>query len=65
MGCASLPMLTYSRNTFSSPQEYYASLGYGSLLDGVVGEAEKEGKGEEVRVSKPAVLRLRSTVASN
>ena len=30
-------------------EEYYKSLGYKSLMDGVVGEAEKEGRGDEVR----------------
>mmetsp|Transcript_18056 Transcript_18056/g.36747 ORF Transcript_18056/g.36747 Transcript_18056/m.36747 type:complete len:174 (+) Transcript_18056:44-565(+) len=30
-------------------EEYYAGLGYNSLLDGVVGEAEKEGRGDEVK----------------
>merc|ERR1712194_662086 len=28
---------------------YYKSLGYKSLMDGVIGEAEKEGRGDEVR----------------
>lgn len=30
-------------------EEYYKSLGYKSFMDGVIGEAEKEGKGDEVR----------------
>eukprot|EP00543_Licmophora_paradoxa_P005067 CAMPEP_0202446494 /NCGR_PEP_ID=MMETSP1360-20130828/4968_1 /ASSEMBLY_ACC=CAM_ASM_000848 /TAXON_ID=515479 /ORGANISM="Licmophora paradoxa, Strain CCMP2313" /LENGTH=164 /DNA_ID=CAMNT_0049062981 /DNA_START=13 /DNA_END=507 /DNA_ORIENTATION=- len=30
-------------------EAYYKSLGYKNLMDGVVGEADKEGKGEEVR----------------
>jgi len=30
-------------------EAYYKSLGYKSLMDGVIGEAEKEGRGEEVR----------------
>jgi hypothetical protein len=30
-------------------EEYYRSLGYKGVLDGVIGEAEKEGRGEEVR----------------
>ena len=30
-------------------EEYYASLGYKSLMDGVISEAEKEGRGDEVR----------------
>jgi hypothetical protein len=30
-------------------EKYYMSLGYKSLMEGVVGEAEKEGRGEEVR----------------
>jgi len=30
-------------------EAYYKKLGYKSLMDGVVGEAEKEGRGEEVR----------------
>lgn len=28
---------------------YYKSLGYKTLMDGVIGEAEKEGRGDEVR----------------
>lgn len=28
---------------------YYQSLGYDKLMDGVIGEAEKQGRGEEVR----------------
>jgi len=30
-------------------EAYYKSLGYKNLMDGVIGEAEKEGRGEEVR----------------
>lgn len=30
-------------------EAYYKSLGYKSLMDGVIGEAEKEGRGDEVR----------------
>mmetsp|Transcript_32065 Transcript_32065/g.65453 ORF Transcript_32065/g.65453 Transcript_32065/m.65453 type:complete len:145 (-) Transcript_32065:284-718(-) len=30
-------------------EEYYRSLGYKSLMEGVIGEAEKEGRGDEVR----------------
>jgi len=30
-------------------EAYYRSLGYEKLMDGVIGEAEKEGRGEEVR----------------
>ncbi|GMI45407.1 hypothetical protein TrCOL_g1587 [Triparma columacea] len=30
-------------------EEYYASLGYKSLMDGVITEAEKDGRGDEVR----------------
>jgi len=30
-------------------EAYYKSLGYKTLMDGVIGEAEKEGKGDEVR----------------
>jgi len=30
-------------------ENYYKSLGYKNLMDGVIGEAEKEGRGEEVR----------------
>jgi len=30
-------------------EAYYKSLGYKKLMDGVIGEAEKEGRGEEVR----------------
>lgn len=30
-------------------EEYYKSLGYKGVMDGVIGEAEKEGRGEEVR----------------
>ena len=30
-------------------EEYYKSLGYKDLFEGMIGEAEKEGKGEEVR----------------
>jgi len=30
-------------------EEYYKGLGYKSLMDGVVGEAEKNGRGEEVK----------------
>merc|ERR1719162_931966 len=30
-------------------EEYYKGLGYKSLMAGVVGEAEKEGRGDEVR----------------
>jgi hypothetical protein len=30
-------------------EEYYKSLGYKDMFDGMIGEAEKEGKGDEVR----------------
>lgn len=30
-------------------EEYYKGLGYKSVMEGVIGEAEKEGKGDEVR----------------
>ena len=30
-------------------EEYYRSLGYEKLMDGVIGEAEKEGRGAEVK----------------
>jgi len=30
-------------------EEYYKNLGYKSLMEGVIGEAEKEGRGDEVR----------------
>lgn len=30
-------------------EAYYKSLGYKSLMEGVIGEAEKEGRGDEVR----------------
>lgn len=30
-------------------EAYYKSLGYKTLMDGVIGEAEKEGRGDEVR----------------
>ena len=30
-------------------EEYYKSLGYKDILEGMIGEAEKEGKGDEVR----------------
>ena len=30
-------------------EKYYKALGYKSLMDGVIGEADKEGKGDEVR----------------
>jgi len=30
-------------------EAYYKSLGYKTLLEGVIGEAEKEGKGDEVK----------------
>mmetsp|Transcript_2022 Transcript_2022/g.2883 ORF Transcript_2022/g.2883 Transcript_2022/m.2883 type:complete len:191 (-) Transcript_2022:151-723(-) len=30
-------------------ESYYKSLGYKDMLEGIVGEAEKEGKGDEVR----------------
>merc|ERR1719188_2768640 len=30
-------------------EEYYKSLGYKSLMDGVIGEADKQGRGDEVR----------------
>ncbi|KAG7346786.1 hypothetical protein IV203_037798 [Nitzschia inconspicua] len=30
-------------------EAYYKSLGYKTLMEGVIGEAEKEGRGEEVR----------------
>eukprot|EP00542_Grammatophora_oceanica_P015387 CAMPEP_0194050102 /NCGR_PEP_ID=MMETSP0009_2-20130614/33077_1 /TAXON_ID=210454 /ORGANISM="Grammatophora oceanica, Strain CCMP 410" /LENGTH=169 /DNA_ID=CAMNT_0038696513 /DNA_START=60 /DNA_END=569 /DNA_ORIENTATION=+ len=33
----------------SKGEDYYKSLGYNSLMDGVIGEAEKEGRGEEVK----------------
>ena len=34
---------------FLQGEAYYKSLGYKTLIDGVIGEAEKEGRGEEVR----------------
>jgi hypothetical protein len=34
---------------FVQGEAYYKSLGYKTFMDGVIGEAEKEGKGEEVR----------------
>ena len=43
------PFLTPSHPLYSKGEEYYAGLGYSSLLDGVVGEAEKEGRGDEVK----------------
>ena len=41
-------------NPSQQGEAYYKSLGYKSLMDGVIGEAEKEGRGEEVkaRISK-------------
>jgi hypothetical protein len=30
-------------------EEYYTSLGYSSLMEGVLAEAEKDGRGDEVR----------------
>jgi hypothetical protein len=30
-------------------EEYYKSLGYKDLFDGMIGEAEKQGRGDEVR----------------
>ncbi|GMH68634.1 hypothetical protein TrLO_g5880 [Triparma laevis f. longispina] len=30
-------------------EEYYTSLGYSSLMEGVIAEAEKEGRGDEVK----------------
>mmetsp|Transcript_26937 Transcript_26937/g.36067 ORF Transcript_26937/g.36067 Transcript_26937/m.36067 type:complete len:161 (+) Transcript_26937:85-567(+) len=33
----------------SKGEAYYRGLGYSSLMEGVIGEAEKEGKGDEVR----------------
>jgi len=30
-------------------EAYYKSLGYKSLMEGVIGEAEKEGRGDEVK----------------
>ena len=41
-----LPLSEYALN---KGEAYYQSLGYTKLMDGVVGEAEKEGRGEEVR----------------
>jgi hypothetical protein len=35
--------------SFSKGEAYYKSLGYKSLIEGVIGEAEKEGRGDEVR----------------
>ena len=32
----------------SKDEEYYKDLGYDSLMDGVIGEAEKEGKGDKI-----------------
>lgn len=33
----------------SKGEEYYKNLGYKSFMEGVIGEAEKEGRGDEVR----------------
>lgn len=38
-------------------EAYYKNLGYKSLMDGVVGEAEKQGRGEEVRARIEAFKR--------
>jgi len=37
---------TYALN---KGEAYYKSLGYKNLMEGVIGEAEKEGRGDEVR----------------
>lgn len=35
--------------SFLQGEVYYKSLGYKTLMEGVIGEAEKEGRGAEVR----------------
>ena len=42
-------------------EEYYQSLGYKDIFEGMIGEAEKEGKGDEMR-DRLAKFRLRSKV---
>mmetsp|Transcript_4800 Transcript_4800/g.7278 ORF Transcript_4800/g.7278 Transcript_4800/m.7278 type:complete len:178 (+) Transcript_4800:79-612(+) len=42
-------------------EEYYQSLGYKDIFEGMIGEAEKEGKGDEMR-ERLAKFRLRSKV---
>ena len=49
----SLSRLEYRNNptgyALQKGEAYYRDLGYKSLMEGVVGEAEKEGRGDEVR----------------
>lgn len=42
-------------------EEYYQSLGYKDIFEGMIGEAEKEGKGDEMR-ERLAKFRLRSKI---
>lgn len=42
-------LLAYLLTCIFQGEQYYKSLGYNSLMEGVIGEAEKEGRGDEVR----------------
>lgn len=42
-------------------EEYYKKLGYKDIFEGMIGEAEKEGKGDEMR-DRLAKFRLQSRI---